>query len=100
MAHAPFAQRNAPLGRQRLAESTDQLRIDVHRRTSGSAELAQDVRRGLLAPQKTLPPKYFYDDRGSELFDAICDLPEYYLTRVGQALLDRAAAPIVRAARP
>jgi L-histidine Nalpha-methyltransferase len=53
------------------------------------------VRRGLSLPQKTLPPKYFYDDRGSRLFDAICDLPEYYLTRTEQALLESCAAEIV-----
>jgi L-histidine N-alpha-methyltransferase len=76
------------------------LRVDVYRRSTGSAELADDVRRGLLAPQKTLPPKYFYDERGSQLFDAICDLPEYYLSRTGQALLERAADDIVRITRP
>ena len=99
MAYEPFARSDAPLGQPRFAD-TGRLRIDVYRRNAGSTALADDVRRGLLSPQKTLPPKYFYDDRGSQLFDAICDLPEYYLTRVGQALLDRAAAPIVRAARP
>jgi L-histidine N-alpha-methyltransferase len=99
MAYEPFAGSGALLGHLPFAD-TSRLRIDVFRRSTGSTELADDVRRGLLLPQKTLPPKYFYDDRGSQLFDAICDLPEYYLTRVGQALLDRAAAPIVRAARP
>ncbi len=100
MAHEPFAGSDSPLARDRLAEGTGRLRIDIHRRCAGSAELAQDVRRGLLAPQKTLPPKYFYDDRGSELFDAICDLPEYYLTRTSRALLKRVAAMVSRAARP
>ena len=100
MSYEPFAESDAPHGRELLAESSGRLRIDVYRRTAGSVELAEDVRRGLLAPQKTLPPKYFYDDRGSELFDAICDLPEYYLTRTGQALLDHVAAQVVRAARP
>ena len=47
---------------------------------------------GLSAAQKTLPCKYFYDREGSLLFDAICDLPEYYPTRTEAALL-RAAAP-------
>jgi L-histidine N-alpha-methyltransferase len=100
MSYEPFAGSDVTHGRERLAASSGRLRIDVCRRSAGSAELAEDVRRGLLAPQKTLPPNYFYDDRGSELFDAICDLPEYYLTRTGQALLERVAAPIVRAARP
>lgn len=40
-----------------------------------------DVINGLSYPSKTLPPKYFYDQLGSELFEQICDLPEYYPTR-------------------
>ncbi|MCY7332694.1 MAG: L-histidine N(alpha)-methyltransferase, partial [Pseudanabaena sp. CAN_BIN31] len=40
-----------------------------------------DVIEGLTQNPKTLPAKYFYDDRGSELFEQICDLPEYYPTR-------------------
>ena len=43
--------------------------------------LRADVRAGLTAVPKSLPPKYFYDERGSELFDEITRLPEYYLTR-------------------
>ena len=43
--------------------------------------MREEVLRGLSAPHKSLPCKYFYDQRGSELFDAICELPEYYLTR-------------------
>jgi len=62
--------------------------------------LASDVRRGLTARPKRLPPKYFYDDRGSELFDAICDLPEYYLTRTEHALLRRVAPAIIAAVEP
>lgn len=50
-----------------------------------------DVIRGLSQPQKTIPPKYFYDERGSELFDEICDVPEYYPTRTEAALLSRIA---------
>jgi dimethylhistidine N-methyltransferase len=50
-----------------------------------------DVVAGLSLPQKSIPPKYFYDERGSELFDAICDVPEYYPTRTETALLSRVA---------
>lgn len=51
---------------------------------------AQDVRRGLCAsPQKFLPCQYLYDDLGSALFDAVCALPEYGLSRAGQRLLAR-----------
>jgi hypothetical protein len=46
-----------------------------------------DVLRGLSARRKTLPSKYFYDAEGSRLFEAICELPEYYLTRTETALL-------------
>jgi L-histidine Nalpha-methyltransferase len=48
-----------------------------------------EVRRGLSRAQKELPPKYFYDERGSELFEQITRLPEYYLTRTEKALLQR-----------
>ncbi len=49
--------------------------------------LAADVRRGLLAAQKWLPPKWFYDERGSELFDAITRLEEYYQTEAERSIL-------------
>jgi dimethylhistidine N-methyltransferase len=51
-----------------------------------------DVIAGLSRPQKSLPPKYFYDARGCALFEAICELPEYYLTRAELALM-RAHVP-------
>jgi dimethylhistidine N-methyltransferase len=50
-----------------------------------------DVVAGLSLPQKSIPPKYFYDERGSQLFDAICEVPEYYPTRTEAALLARVA---------
>jgi len=59
-----------------------------------------DVRDGLSRKQKELPPKYFYDARGSELFEEITQLPEYYLTRAERRLLGRHAAPLVGALRP
>jgi L-histidine Nalpha-methyltransferase len=49
--------------------------------------LADDVLDGLTRPLKELPPKHFYDARGSELFDAICELPEYYQTRTERSIL-------------
>lgn len=60
--------------------------------------LAEDARRGLLRPPRRLPPKYFYDDAGSRLFEAICETPEYYPTRTEAALLREHAARIVRIA--
>ena len=56
--------------------------------------LRADVRAGLTATPKTLPPKYFYDERGSELFDEITRLPEYYLTRAETAILEQRAGEI------
>ena len=72
------------------------MTVDVHvapdaRRTA----LEADVRSGLLAEQKTLPPIWFYDERGSLLFDEITRLPEYYLTRAERSILDRHAGAIV-----
>jgi dimethylhistidine N-methyltransferase len=55
-----------------------------------------EVVRGLLGQQKTLPPKLFYDKAGARLFEAICELPEYYLTRTELAIL-RARAPEIAA---
>jgi L-histidine N-alpha-methyltransferase len=53
----------------------------------GNPRMLAEVAAGLSAPQKELPPKYFYDHRGSELFEAITRLPEYYPTRTERALL-------------
>ena len=56
--------------------------------------LAEDVRNGLTARPKRFLPKYFYDELGSQLFDAICLLPEYYLTRAENEILQRYADEI------
>jgi len=58
------------------------------------AEFAGDVRTGLTAHPKTLASKYLYDDTGSALFEQICELPEYYLTRAERAILERRADAI------
>lgn len=59
------------------------------------AGLAEDVRRGLSTQPKRFLPKYFYDQLGSQLFEAICLLPEYYLTRAENEILERSADEIV-----
>ena len=88
----------APLGGSRFAPST--TRVDVHLTPSDLARaLREDVRRGLTSSPKELPPKWFYDDRGSELFDEITKLPEYYLTRCERQILERRAGEIARSAR-
>jgi L-histidine Nalpha-methyltransferase len=58
------------------------------------AELRDEVRLGLTSTPKELQPKWFYDERGSELFDAITQLPEYYLTRAERSILGRHAGEI------
>jgi L-histidine N-alpha-methyltransferase len=62
--------------------------------------MVADVRQGLLHSPKQLSPKYFYDERGSELFEEITELPEYYLTRAERSLLGQCIAEIVRSVRP
>ncbi len=62
-----------------------------------AAALRQDVRSGLTAEAKELPPKWFYDERGSQLFDDITRLPEYYPTRCERAILDTRAGVIATA---
>jgi L-histidine Nalpha-methyltransferase len=61
--------------------------------------MAQDVMSGLTADQKYIPSKYFYDERGSKLFEEICRLPEYYQTRTELELLSAYSGEIVRGLR-
>jgi L-histidine N-alpha-methyltransferase len=60
--------------------------------------IADDVERGLTATPKSLPPRLFYDATGSELFEAITRLPEYYLTRTERAIFEQYAAEMIAAA--
>jgi L-histidine Nalpha-methyltransferase len=78
-------------------EDWERLHVDVlsdAEHLSLDFDDAKDVIEGLSAVPKTLPAKYFYDDRGSLLFEAICDLPEYYLTRTEHQILERCADEI------
>jgi L-histidine Nalpha-methyltransferase len=78
--------------------TTERIAIDVHLASDGILTgMAEDVREGLTSPFKELPPKYFYDERGSRLFEEITRLPEYYLTRAERRLLEANAAAIVTA---
>jgi L-histidine Nalpha-methyltransferase len=72
--------------------------LDIHL-TDDDAEkaLREDVRVGLTALPKHLPPKWFYDARGSELFEQITELPEYYPTRTERALLEGSVDEIAAA---
>jgi L-histidine Nalpha-methyltransferase len=60
-----------------------------------SQEIRQDIMEGLTQPQKRLPSKYFYDAHGSWLFEIICCLPEYYLTRTELTILEQTAPEIM-----
>jgi dimethylhistidine N-methyltransferase len=66
-------------------------------RTPAHDQRVAEILEGLGEPQKRIPPKYFYDERGSRLFDAICELPEYYLTRTETAILATHGAEIAAA---
>ena len=85
-----------------LTEQHPAIRIDVHVGDADGAErrLADDVLDGLTRPFKEIPPKHFYDSRGSALFERICDLPEYYPTRTEMAILEDSAVAVVEAAAP
>ena len=73
------------------------ITIDVHLSPDYIATtLRDDVVAGLLATPKTLPPKWFYDARGSELFERITELPEYYPTRTERGILTEYAGEIAR----
>ena len=63
-------------------------------------DVADDVRTGLCSLPKTLPPKYFYDEYGSWLFDQICKTPEYYPTRIEDALLADKSNLIIERVQP
>ena len=71
-----------------------EIRIDSYLVGDEHRSLADDVLDGLTRPFKELPPKHFYDARGAELFDRICELPEYYPTRTERAILQADAAEI------
>jgi dimethylhistidine N-methyltransferase len=74
-----------------------EVRIDVLGDEGDGEALAATVRRGLSQAPKHLPPKLLYDARGSELFDRITELPEYYPARCERAILNRHAPEIVAA---
>ena len=76
--------------------SSDRINIDYLLDPEAIAkDDIQDVIVGLQQPQKSLPPRYFYDGKGSQLFEAICELPEYYPTRTEAGILEQYSAQIV-----
>ena len=79
------------------SEPTRDSRLFIHHlaKRDPLAGFAEDVRKGLSAEPKRFLPKYFYDELGSQLFEAICLLPEYYLTRAENEILTKYADEIV-----
>lgn len=75
---------------------TERVPFQFHDLHPDTENFRADVLRGLAQPQKALPPKYFYDARGSELFELICDLPEYYPTRTELAMMQLHAPDMAR----
>jgi L-histidine N-alpha-methyltransferase len=77
--------------------TTDAIVVESYVGPRDERSLADDVLDGLTRPFKELPPKHFYDAYGAELFDRICELPEYYPTRAERAILEERSAEIVAA---
>ena len=75
---------------------TDDIRIESFLSETDERSLANDVLDGLTRPFKEIPAKHFYDARGSDLFEQICELPEYYPTRAERAILLARADGIIR----
>lgn len=80
--------------------ASDRFVVEQIASVDTSAELARDVLTGLSTRPKQLPPKYFYDEHGSWLYDKICQAPEYYPARTEEALLAEKSIDIIEATRP
>jgi L-histidine N-alpha-methyltransferase len=83
-----------PLTTAAYAQKDIRLEWTVAEEPGPESEDGEEVRRGLAESQKRLPCRFFYDELGSQLFERICTLPEYYLTRTENALLEDVTAEI------
>ena len=79
-------------------QTADRLRFLQPPASHRLSTLAEVVGYGLSQTPRSLPCRFFYDEVGSRLFERICSLPEYYLTRTEQSILDQHAPDIIRAA--
>lgn len=84
----------------RITDLTQSIKTNSAAFTARGTDFRTEVIAGLSAPQKALPCKYFYDEPGAQLFEAICRTPEYYVTRTELTLLHDHAAEIARLAGP
>jgi len=80
---------------QHARNTRQQVEIRNFHAPAFTSHLTKDVQQGLTASPKSLPCKYFYDARGSEIFEQICRLPEYYPTRMEMGILRRIAPQIM-----
>jgi len=78
-------------------QTTEELSVTLRDYQPRRDAMLGEVLAGLRQRQKTLPCKYFYDERGSQLFDAICGLPEYYLTRTELGIMETHVAEMAAA---
>lgn len=84
-----------------MTTTEPQIAIEVHLDADGVATMRRDVRAGLSTEPKELAPKYFYDERGSQLFEQITELAEYYPTRAERSILaDRSSEIVAGAGEP
>ena len=81
--------------RKKLSRPTNHLQILNYLLEDDRGEKGKEIIAGMTQPQKRLPSKYFYDAYGSWLFEKICDLPEYYLTRTELAILREKSSEIM-----
>ncbi len=78
-----------------MSDASTPVHVDVHLPADWADEaMSTDIRRAFTGHPKTLPPMWLYDDRGSDLFDAITRLPEYYPTEAERSILGRRAGEI------
>jgi len=85
---------------QTIGTQEPRIACETVARARDVRSLSDDVEHGLLTRPRILPPKYFYDEYGSKLFDKICETAEYYVTRTEDALLKECAEAIVDQASP
>ncbi len=78
-----------------MVDIDSRLVIECHEMDEHANDFARDVLQGLASTPKRIPSVYFYDERGSELFEQICELPEYYITRTEKSILEQYAPEIV-----